>query len=148
MEELISYQEKDFEDCVRIYVDAFTAPPLNYDFLTKEKAWRYIRDLARAPGFIGYCYFIQDEMAAFLFGSLDNYFEGAIFEVKELAVASAYHRQGLGTKIMTALESRLAGYNVAAISLQTSRGLPAFNFYQKIGYDEVTENVTLMKWLS
>jgi hypothetical protein len=48
---------------------------------------------------------------------------------------------------MELLEIKLAGYGVSAVSLNTSRNLPAFNFYLKNGYEELEENVTLMKWL-
>ena len=146
--QLIMYGESDFEDCVRVYVDAFTAPPLCYHWLTKEKAWRYIGDMTRAPGFLGYTYKIGGEMAAFCFGALDNYFEGTVYEVKELAVASAFQHRGVGSAMMGLLETKLAGYGVAAVSLQTSRNLPAFGFYIKNGYEELLENVSLIKWLA
>ncbi|MCL2839916.1 MAG: GNAT family N-acetyltransferase [Defluviitaleaceae bacterium] len=145
--ELIMYRETDFEDCVQIYVDAFTAPPLNYDFLTKEKAWRYISDLIKTPGFMGYTYWLDGKMTAFCFGKLDNYFDGSVFKVEELAVASMYHRSGIGTAVMKLLAIKLAGYNVSAINLQTSRTFPAFDFYLKNGYEELTDNVSLFKWI-
>jgi len=141
------YRESDLEECVRIYVDAFNAPPLDYSFITKEKAWRYVRDITLTPGFIGYTFWIDEKMVAFCFGILDNYFDGVMFEVEELAVAAAYQRSGIGSVVMNLLETKLARYNVAAVSLQTSRTLPAFGFYLKNGYEELTENVTLIKWL-
>ena len=145
--ELTMYLDSDFEDCVRIYVDAFTAPPLSYDFVTKEKAWRYIKDLINTPGFLGYTYRVDGEIAAFIFGTLDNYFEGTMYHVKEFAVLSEKQRGGIGSQVMAQLEIKLAGYGVEAISLHTSRSLPAFGFYQKNGYEELTENVSFMKQL-
>ena len=144
---LIMYREEDLEACVKIYVDAFTAPPLDYSFLNEPKAERYIRDLTRVPGFLGYTFWVKDEMVAFCFGKLDNYFEGVMFEVEELAVASAHHRSGVGSTVMALLETKLAGYGVAAVNLNTSRNLPAYGFYLKNGYEEIQENVALMKWL-
>jgi len=145
---LIMYRETDLEECVEIYVDAFTAEPLGYHWLNIEKARRYVRDLTLTPGFLGYTYREDGKMTAFCFGALDNYFDGTLFQVKELAVASAHHRRGVGSIVMNLLETKLAGYNVQAVSLQTSRNLPAFGFYQKNGYEEVTETATLMKWLN
>jgi len=145
--ELIMYKESDFDDCVHLYCDAFNAPPLEYTWLTPQKALRYIRDLTKTPNFMGYTYWLDGEMAAFCFGVLDNYFEGYMFEVEELAVAGKYHRTGIGSTVMQLLEKKLASYRVAAVNLQTSRSLPAFNFYVKNGYEEVPENVTLTKWL-
>ncbi|MDR0272924.1 MAG: GNAT family N-acetyltransferase [Clostridiales bacterium] len=141
------YKEEDLETCTKIYVEAFNAPPLCYDFLTIEKAGRYLRDLTRKPGFIGYTYREDEEMIAFIFGILDNYFEGTMFEVDELAVVPHLHRSGVGSAVMHLLETKLAGYGVSAVNLNTSRGLPAFDFYIKNGYEEIPENVTLVKWL-
>jgi aminoglycoside 6'-N-acetyltransferase I len=147
MPELKMYKESDLEKCVEIYVAAFNAPPLNYDFLNGAKAERYLRDITRTPGFLGYVYVEGEEMKAFCFGKLDNYFEGVMFEVEELAVVPQLHRSGVGTEVMRLLEIKLAGYGVKAVNLSTSRNLPAFNFYVKNGYDEIPENVTLVKWL-
>jgi aminoglycoside 6'-N-acetyltransferase I len=147
MSELIMYRETDLPICTQIYIEAFNAPPLNYDFLTKEKAERYLRDITRTPGFIGYTYWLDGEMAAFCFGKLDNYFQGTMFEVEELAVIPRMHRSGVGSAVMNLLETKLAGYGVSAVSLNTSRDLPAYNFYLKNDYEELTENAALMKWL-
>ena len=147
MAELIMYRETDLETCAEIYVAAFNAPPLSYDFLTKEKALRYLRDMARTPGFLGYTYWVDDEMAAFCFGVLDNYFQCVMFEVEELAVVPQMHRGGVGSTVMRLMEAKLAAYGVSSVSLSTSRNLPAFDFYVKNGYEEIQENVTLVKWL-
>ncbi|MCL1885147.1 MAG: GNAT family N-acetyltransferase [Defluviitaleaceae bacterium] len=147
MSELIMYRETDLEMCVKVYVEAFNAPPLNYNFLTEAKAERYLKDMTKTPGFLGYTYWVEGEMAAFCFGILDNYFEGTMFEVEELAVVAQKHRSGVGSEVMRLLEIKLAGYGVSAVSLNTSRELPAFSFYLKNGYEELPENVTLMKWL-
>jgi aminoglycoside 6'-N-acetyltransferase I len=147
MPELTMYKETDLETCAKIYVEAFNAPPLCYDFLTDAKAERYLRDITRTPGFMGYTYQIDGEIVAFCFGKLDGYFEGTMFEVEELAVTAHLHRSGVGSVVMQLLETKLAGYGVSAVNLHTSKKLPAYDFYLKNGYEELNENVTLMKWL-
>ena len=144
---LVMYKTEHFDEVLRIYVNAFTAPPLNYDFVTHEKAGRYIRDLTQAPGFLGYVYADGGKTTAFIFGALDNYFDGNLYQVKEFAVDAKNQRSGIGAKVMCLLESKLASIGVDAINLNTSRHLPAHAFYLKNGYTEVTENVCLMKWL-
>ncbi|MCL1845084.1 MAG: GNAT family N-acetyltransferase [Defluviitaleaceae bacterium] len=139
------YVESDLPMCVKIYTEAFNAPPLSYSFLTAEKAERYLGDLVRTPGFLGYTYAEEGETVAFCFGKLDAYFEGTMFEVSELAVTPGLHRSGVGSKVMRLLEIKLAGYGVQAVSLNTSRNLPAFEFYRKNGYEEIIESVALMK---
>ena len=145
--ELIMYKNEHFADVLRIYVDAFTSPPLNYGFVTAAKAERYIKDMTRTPGFVGYVYADTEKIIAFIFGKIDNYFDGTLYEVMELAVDPTIQRGGIGTKVINLLESRLKNLGVDAISLNTSRHLPAYTFYQKNGYAEIEENVNLAKWL-
>ena len=140
--------ESDLEICAEIYTAAFTAPPINYHWITHAKARRYINDLTRTPGSIGYTYLIDGETAAFCIGTLDNYFDGNIYEIREFAVNPKHQRGGTGSAFLKELETKLAGYEVMAISLNTSQNLPAFGFYLKNGYEEVTENVSLTKWIN
>jgi len=146
--EVKMYGETYLDACTAIYVAAFTAPPMNYHWVTNPKARRYINDLTRTPGFIGYVYEVDGETAAFCLGVLDNYFDGSVYEIREFAVCPKHQRGGTGSAFLRELEIKLAGYDIPAISLSTSRNLPAFEFYLKNGYEEVKENVSLTKWLS
>ena len=141
------YKNEHFDDVLRIYVDAFTSPPLNYSFVTKAKAERYIKDMLRTPGFVGYVNLDEKRINAFIFGKIDNYFQGTLYEIMELAVDPSIQRSGMGSKVMRLLESRLISLGVEAISLNTSRHLPAYAFYQKNGYMEVANNVSMAKIL-
>jgi len=144
--QLTMYKESDLEICAEIYKEAFSQV-IDAALLTRENIWRYVRDLTLVPNFIGYTCWLENEMVAFCFGQLCNYFESTIYEISEIAVTSKYHRQGIGTQVLNALEKKLAGFNVSAINLSTSREIPAYNFYLKNGYDEVPEITTLAKWL-
>ena len=144
---LIMYKNEHFDDVLRLYVDAFTSPPLNYSFVTKAKAERYIKDMTRTPCFLGYVYPDEERITAFIFGVVDNYFIGTLYEIMELAVEPSLQRVGVGSKVMSLLESKLKGLGVDAISLNTSRHLPAYSFYKKNSYTEMEENVNLTKWL-
>ena len=141
------YKNEHFADVLRIYVDAFTSHPLNYSFVTQAKAERYIKDMILTPCFVGYVYVDKEIINAFVFGKIDNYFQGTLYEVMELAVDPSIQRGGVGTKVMRLLESRLKGIGIDAISLNTSRHLPAYSFYKKNGYIEVENNINLAKWL-
>ena len=140
------YKESDLDSCAEMYMDAFSSL-INTELLSRENVWRYVRDITLTPNFIGYTCWLENEMVAFCFGKLDNYFDVATYEIEEIAVASKYHRQGIGSQVLQAIEKKLAGFNVLAINLNTSREIPAYNFYLKNGYEEVPDVATLAKWL-
>jgi aminoglycoside 6'-N-acetyltransferase I len=141
------YYPASLSRCCEIYVSAFTQPPLNYTFLTLEKARRYLRDTAKIPGFRGFVFEEGGEVVAFVFGRVDDYFQGTVYTVEEFAVAPGRQRGGIGSQAMQLLEGYLQGEGVHAISLQTGRDMPAFEFYLKNGYAEEPKSATLVKSL-
>ena len=176
--EMFMYKEGHFDDVLKLYSDAFSGPPLNYDFITPVKAERYIRSIINTPGFLGYTFWSADShnteiifprdlnpikaenpeknlddlcggmyMTAFVFGVLDDYFEGVLYSISEFAVSPFMQRKGVGSAVLGMLENRLSTNGVDAVNLNTSIHLPAYGFYKKNGYQEVAENVSFMKWL-
>ena len=142
------YQNGHLDEVARVFVSAFSAPPLNYGFVNTESAKKYILEITRTPGFLGYVFIEQGSICAFSLGAVDNNFKGAMYQLKEFAVDAKLHRSGVGSEAMRLLEGKMAGLGIDAISLSTSRRLPAFSFYKKNGYIEIEENVSLVKWVS
>jgi len=145
---LFPYRKKDFATCVELFIAAFSAPPLNYDFLTHEKTRRYLRDITQTPGFMGFVYLWEEKTAAFCFGTVDDYFHAPQFIIKELAVSPSAHGKGIGTAFMLELETHMAKNSITAMSLQTSPIIPAYHFYKKLGYTAVDNVVNLTKPLT
>jgi ribosomal protein S18 acetylase RimI-like enzyme len=141
------YRKKDFPACVDLFIAAFTAPPLNYGFVTREKTRRYLRCITQTPGFMGFVYIIEDTTVAFCFGTVDDYFHAPQYEIKEFAVTPALHGKGIGSAFIQAIEKQLTQNGVTALTLQTSRTIPAYRFYQKNGFFVVEETANFMKSL-
>jgi GNAT superfamily N-acetyltransferase len=142
---ILPYYPANLSLCVEIYVRAFTTAPMDFHFITHEKARRYLRDTTKTPGFRGFTFSREGEIVAFLFGTTDDYFDGTIFTVREFAVLPEHWRGGVGTHAMQLLEDTLRREGMHSISLQTSRQLPAFHFYKKNGFTEETKSATLVK---
>jgi GNAT superfamily N-acetyltransferase len=141
------YSKKYFDACAELFVAAFSAPPLSYTFLTREKTRRYLRDIVNAPGFAGFVYVLENETVAFCFGVTEDYFHAPQYDIKEFAVTPSLHGKGIGSVFLKEIENRLRGNGVTALTLQTSRAIPACSFYKKNGFSESEETVNLMKLL-
>ena len=141
------YKKRHLRDVARIYVGAFTAPPISYNFVNHANSEGYLHDITKKPGFLGYVYLHDTEIISFVFGSIDNYFEGSIFTIEEFAVDARFHRGGFGSIVIGLLERELESMGMDAITLNTSRRLPAYRFYLKHSFEEVADNVSLMKQL-
>ena len=141
-------KQADLPAVTEIFYDAFTHPPWNYHWMTTEKAARYVRDLYRTPGSLSFMFIQDSKPAGFCLGRLDDYFEHIIYEIKEIAVSFTKQRKGLGSLILSAVESYVAKHhNTGFISLQTARHSPAYDFYIKNNYVPVEQNASLAKSL-
>ena len=145
---LKNYAKKNLDEIVRLYVAAFKVAPISYDWLTVEQSRRYLRDITRFPGFLGFVYLTEGAVSAFCFGVLDNYFQGTLFEIKEFAVSPACHNRGIGSLLISDMQKKLTEHGVEGITLQTSRHIPAYNFYLKNNFEEITTSVSLIKWIN
>jgi GNAT superfamily N-acetyltransferase len=138
--------KKDLSIVIPLFVDAFVHPPWNYDWMTHEKAERYIRDLLQTPGFLGFVYVDAGRIAGVCLGCVNDYFQAVVYELKELAVAHTAQRKGIGSKMMAAIEGYLkAERGVEFVTLQTARHSPVYEFYLKNAYAPAEDNAFLMK---
>jgi aminoglycoside 6'-N-acetyltransferase I len=138
--------EKDIEAAVVLFVDAFTNPPWNYDWMNMENAGRYIRDLYRTPGFLGFTHYDGDRLISVCLGCINDYFQNTQYEIKELAVAYEAQRKGVGSRVLGMLEEYLGMHRgVEFVTLQTAWLSPAYDFYRRNNYLMMEENSFLIK---
>lgn len=138
-------REEDMPACAGIFKEIFTGEPWNQETVTTQNALRYIRDLSITPGFLGFVYHVDGQPAGMVLGTVNDYFFDPQYDIKELAVAVAYQRLGVGTRMLADVEAYLAARGVAFMLLQTSRMIPAYDFYIRNGYALVPETVNMAK---
>jgi ribosomal protein S18 acetylase RimI-like enzyme len=64
----------------------------------------------------------------------ERWTRGWHFHLKEMCVATALQRQGIGRRLIDELENRLAGRGVHRVFLETGESAPARRFYEASGY--------------
>ena len=141
------YNKKDLPIIVDIYVRAFKAEPICYDWLCNEQALPYLYDITITPKFEGYVYKINNKILGFCFGAYDDYFQGSLFDIKEFAIDPSLHKKGVGSVFLSEIEKKVKTKGCDCIILRTSKSIPAFHFYTKNGYEDVLNTVCLTKIL-
>ena len=139
------YNNKDLPILVGIYVRAFRAEPICYDWLHEEQALPYLYDMTITPKFEGFVYKINKKIVGFCFGAYDDYFQGSLFDIKEFAIEPSLHKKGVGSVFLAEIEKKAAKKGCDGIILRTSKDIPAFHFYIKNGYEDVLSTVCLTK---
>lgn len=118
---------------VDVYRSVFNAPPWN-DGWSTEAASERLRVFTSFPTFQGIGLVRDSRPAGLALGWGERWTEGWTFHLKEMCLAQTLHRQGLGTRLMNALEESLRRQGFDSIHLQTGRTAPAANFYQQQGF--------------
>jgi len=147
MTTLIEYDAAYLNECVRVFVRTFRAEPFGYGWLTEDAAGRYFAGIARYPGFLGYILLEDGAAAGACLGHVDDYFQGAVYEIKEIFLAPEAQNRGLGAKFMSGIEKDLTKRDVSCITLLTQRELKAHGFYLRLGYAESTGAALMVKSL-
>lgn len=135
--------EKDLLSCAHLFVDIFNDKPWN-DEWTVEGALQYITEFYQTPNFLGLLAIENGELLGFIYGVTRSWWSGYECYIHEMGVKKVAQGQGLGTALLNQLVNEL-DEKVSFVSLLTDRGMPAENFYQKNGFQEIDRLVFYSK---
>ena len=133
--------ETHLKACARIYAETFNDAPW-HDKWDKESAYDRLNEIYETPRFLGMVAIEDDQVIGAVFGVLETWFKGHMYNLKEMFVMKETKGKGIGTVMMNKLEEELGNYDVHTIALFTSQGDLTEKFYIKNGY--VSENDMVM----
>jgi aminoglycoside 6'-N-acetyltransferase I len=124
----------NLDEMTALYVATFNAAPW-LDAWTDATARARLADFLHAPGVTALSAHLPDgELAGFVLGSRKQWYTGVHFNLRELCVALAWQRRGIGTRLVQTLENLLRADSVERVYLLTAREGQAAAFYQRLGY--------------
>lgn len=132
--------------CARLYVEVFNSPPWDETW-TVPIALTRLQEIAGTPGYLGLGLHCGPDLVGFVLGYCESFLDGQHFYIKEMCVRADRQRQGLGTALMEALQTRLVGLDIKKIYLLTARHTPAAAFYSKQGFYVSDKMILMGKWL-
>ncbi len=145
MEELIRLKETNIEEIASIFADSFECEPWNDDWSDKAQLKAYIRDVSGYFLGLNYGLLVDGKLVAIALGTIRHCWQGTNYYLQEYCVAPDMRGKGIGSRFLSLIEMDLRKQNVAGIFLQTDNGMPAFEFYHKNGFGDLTGQVSLFK---
>jgi len=133
--------ETHLKECSLIYVDTFNEEPWN-DNWDEVSAFNRLNEIYKTPGFIGFVVIDNGKLLGAVLGHLETWFEGYMYNLKEMFIKKSEKGNGVGSKLFRHLEDDLKNHEVTSISLFTSKGDLTERFYLKNGC--VTEDDMIM----
>lgn len=139
----------DFPACTIELIAAFSGPPWN-EVWTHDQAYARIDGVMSGRVSRGWVCMDGDVCVSMLAGRLMIYQDQTLFYIDEFSVHPDYQRQGLGSRMLAFLREELKKEPtpVSHISLITERGFPSVTFYEKNGFVELTNELTMAGYVN
>lgn len=128
-------RECEVESFAEIYVEVFNAPPWR-DGWTVPVATERLRTLAQTPRLEALGAFQNGKPVGLVLGNGERWMKGWVLHIREMFVAPALQRTGVGRRLLAELETSLAN-NYTSMYLQTGGRVPASAFYASCGYTTI-----------
>ena len=147
MFELKRLNINDKEAIKEVFVSVFTKEPWNDDWSDKEQLDLYITDLIGQGYSLTYGLYDDDELIGISMGYIKHWYSGTEYIINELCILTERQGAGAGTFFITEIEKAIKELGLKQIFLLTDSNVPAYDFYKKNGFVEVTTNVSFAKLL-
>ena len=145
MEEFVILDMSYLEDMKALFKAAFYGEPWHDDWSDDAQLTEYVKEKSGGFHAINYGMLKDGKLVALSMGSIAHWWEGSNYVLDELCVSPDCQGTGLGTRFMNLIEEDLKKRGVKGIFLQTDDDKPAYKFYKKNGYNDLSHHVSLFK---
>lgn len=129
-----------------LFLDIFTGEPWN-DVWPEDCLRDYLSELLGAPTALSFGLWEGKTLVGLALGRRRTWQTGPEFWMEEFGVSPRLQGRGIGGAFLRAIERRVATQGLTHLILLTSREVPAFRFYQRLGYEPIGHTVCLVKAL-
>ena len=128
-----------------LYKSAFYGEPWNDDWSDENQLLEYVKEKSGGFHAINYGLLIDGKLVAMSLGQVTHWWEGTNYVLDEFCVSPDCQGNGIGSRFMEMIENDLKTRDVVGIFLQTDTDKPAYRFYQKNGFKELSKHVSFFK---
>ncbi len=143
--QLKALNESNFELMKNFFRDIFTKEPWNDDWSNENQLTAYIKDISCCFNSINYGFFKDEQLIALSMGNKRHWWGGTEYFIDEFCVKTDFQGKGIGKKFLKAIEEDIKEHGMTQIYLQTERNVPAYHFYKKSGFNELTDHISFFK---
>lgn len=136
--------EDKLDECVAIFIKAYNSPPWNCAW-TPEKARQYLSEYLGAPNFVGFLFYVDEELVGATFGHQKTWFTSQQLMIDEFFIAPEHQRKGYGKKLMEHCNQYAKQNNIGIVFLMTNKYMPSYKFYEKTDYTTIEQFVFMFK---
>ena len=138
-------QQADLALVLPIYIDYYNCH--EGGCWTEATATRRIQQVIHMDD--AYCLILKDDTGAaygFVMGYFKQYDDIVGYTLEEIIIAYQYQNQGLGSKLLAALEAKVKEAGASCVELQAVNDEMHEKYYGKAGYSDAKNFVLKVKW--
>ena len=129
-----------------LFFDIFTNEPWNDDWSDETQLHEYITDLIGNRNSLSLGLYEDGELIGLSLGSIMHWYTGTEYYIFEFCIKTDRQGKGAGTAFLKMAEEHAKTKGATHIFLQTERTVPAYGFYHKNGFSELTDHVSFYKY--
>lgn len=137
-----------FEEIKQLFVSVFTKEPWNDDWSDEAQLNAYMTGLIENNNSLVLGFYDEEKLIGLAMGRIKHWYTGTEFYIDELCIKTEEQGKGLGTRFIKEMEQYLLSIGIVQMFLLTERTAPAYEFYKKNGFYELTGNVAFAKQCS
>ncbi len=136
---------QNIEEIKGFFKSVFSAPPWNDDWSNEQQLHNYINDLIGNVSSLTFGLYDDNELIGISLGNIRHWFTGTEYFIDEFCISTRLQGKGFGTYFLKRIEECIVQKGIRQMFLQTQRNLPAYKFYEKNGFVELKDHVSLVK---
>ena len=135
----------DMKSVTSLFKSVFMAEPWNDDWSDDEQLSLYLGELTGQTNSLSFGLFEENELIGIAIGQTKHWYSGLEYEINELCIKSDRQGKGAGSFFLGEIEKDVKARGVKTIYLQTGNDVRAYEFYKKMGFTELENNVFFAK---
>ena len=135
----------EFSHIKELFTGVFTREPWNDDWSDEAQLDLYLSDLVDQSNSLTFGLYEGQALIGLSMGRIKHWYTGTEYCIDELCIRTDRQRQGLGSYFLEELQRQLQSMGIEQIFLQTDRDVPAYRFYLKNGFLELSDLVSFAK---
>ena len=134
----------DFPKICEVFMQTFNSPPWN-DKNTIETSRVYLQELLDNKRFVGFTLWKNDLLIGFVLCHTRYNWRGDDITIDIMCILPNFQQKGYGKILFNAVENFSKNNSIICIGLHTGLNTPAFNFYEKLGFEQDKESIFMRK---
>ena len=127
------------------FLQVFTDAPWFDDWSDPEQLDMYLNDLMGQSYSVAFGLYEGDDLIGASLGYIKHWYSGTEYIIDEFFVVKEKQGKGIGTYFMEEIGDAIKEMGVFTVFLLTERGVPAYDFYIKNGFNEIPETTAFWK---